>query len=577
MNASIPLGSSLNCLESHHKPLPNGKRRVKFEQPRHQEDTEGIVTRHHLRQSNPTNQEMIPNPSSTPGSPVTNKSWTFKDKLLHCKPFIHTMKLSKTLDQESILREEASSPFWTTSLQEEYKKLWLPTETDFLDLDSTCSNTSLKGLKLPWKYCQIQTSKSLSTSWQKTSYRSLQFSQPAIMGPDLMKQTIKTRKIRIYPTKQQVVVLNKCLGASRFFYNKAVDVINQTGTKGTKILNLKVLRPLIMASDSKVQDDMIWQKEVPYDTRQAAIADAITAFKSCLTNKRNGNIDHFKVGFRSKKHQTTQVFKVNKKALNLETMNLFPRRKVGKLRLRKRDRDKIVALEGHPECDFTVLKVKPDIWYLCLPFSTANHPFENAVHNSCFLDPGVRTFQTFYSPDGICGKIGSNNFIKEVKDVAIKHDFYQSMADRKDDFTHRTRKHLKRRCQLLRWKLKNKVTDLHWQTCSFLCKTFRNIFIPRFEVGNMVEGSPLGSKVTRNMLQLSQGAFRERLIYYATTKHRNVYLVGEEYTTKTCGVCGHLQNVGGEKVYTCQSCNTKIDRDYNGARNVCLKLVSKFM
>lgn len=166
-------------------------------------------------------------------------------------------------------------------------------------------------------------------------------------------------------------------------------------------------------------------------------------------------------------------------------------------------------------------------------------------------------------------------FNEDINRIAKHHDHKWSVSDSKETLP-KTKKAIRRRCAILRNKLKNKITDLHWQTCSFLCDTFQNIFLPSFKVSEMVIGSPLGSSVTRRMLQLSHGKFRERLLYYGRTKNRNVYIVSEHYTTKTCGACGKLQEMGGKKTFHCQSCDAEIDRDYNAARNIALKLCSKF-
>lgn len=344
-------------------------------------------------------------------------------------------------------------------------------------------------------------------------------------------------------------------------------------------MSLPKLRPHVLTSDKDIpQDsDIAWQKEVPFDIRQGAISDAITAFKASLTLMNKGYIKKFNASFRSKKKLQSEAFRVNKDALNVENMSFFPTRlkKHKKIRMRKRDKKKFFdneCLDG----DFIILKTKPSTWYLCLPRTKEQPIYENPVYKSVFLDPGVRTFQTFYSPDGVCGKIGGSEFNKEIQKIADRHDRLCSIRGKKETLP-KTKRAIRRRCAILRNKLKNKVTDLHWQTCSFLCDTFQNIFLPPFKVSEMVKGSPLGSDVTRKMLQLSHGKFRERLLYYGRTKNRNVYIVSEHYTTKTCGVCGHMQEMEGKKTFDCESCKTKIDRDYNGARNIALRLCSKFL
>ncbi|GAX85868.1 hypothetical protein CEUSTIGMA_g13284.t1 [Chlamydomonas eustigma] len=103
----------------------------------------------------------------------------------------------------------------------------------------------------------------------------------------------------------------------------------------------------------------------------------------------------------------------------------------------------------------------------------------------------------------------------------------------------KTARNMRRRWQKLQNKLTNKVTDLHWKTCTFLTTSFQKIFIPTFGVKGMVgQHRVIGCRTARQMLELSHGRFLERLRHSARTKQREVYIVPEAYTTKTRGRCG---------------------------------------
>ena len=50
----------------------------------------------------------------------------------------------------------------------------------------------------------------------------------------------------------------------------------------------------------------------------------------------------------------------------------------------------------------------------------------------------------------------------------------------------------------------------------------------------------------------------------------------EEFTSKTCGSCGYIKNdLGKNKTYQCDKCTFDADRDFNGARNVLIRHLTK--
>jgi len=89
----------------------------------------------------------------------------------------------------------------------------------------------------------------------------------------------------------------------------------------------------------------------------------------------------------------------------------------------------------------------------------------------------------------------------------------------------------------------------------------------------------IGNKTVRNLLTWSHYRFRQRLLQksreYPWCK---IIETTEEYTSKTCGNCGTIKNnLGGNKVFKCSCCKVKIDRDFNGARNILIKYFSQLV
>ena len=72
------------------------------------------------------------------------------------------------------------------------------------------------------------------------------------------------------------------------------------------------------------------------------------------------------------------------------------------------------------------------------------------------------------------------------------------------------------------------------------------------------------------------GGGRELLIQTAKGMDKNVFVVTEQYTSKTCCKCGALHHkLGGNTRFKCPGCGFEADRDIHAAFNVFLKFLKE--
>jgi transposase len=207
-------------------------------------------------------------------------------------------------------------------------------------------------------------------------------------------------------------------------------------------------------------------------------------------------------------------------------------------------------------------------WFLYIPIKSSLEK-EIALCDSCSLDPGTRKFQTIYSEENTI-KIGIRR--EQLKKLQEKLDNLQSLRSNKLI----TKSKYTKKNSKIQFRIKNLIDELHYQTISYLTKTFQTIFIPKFESQELIKINK-SKKFRRDLLSLRHYTFRERLISKSKMKQGcTVHICTEEYTSKTCGLCGNLNyDLGSNEIYECKKCNLKIDRDINGARNIHIKNIKE--
>lgn len=508
-----------------------------------------------------------------------------KDNLIISKKNTQTIPLLQTSEVELTSKEEVLKQYWREYSKVTLQKLWLPTKTASHDLDTHYLNGFLNNTKQSSFVIQKKV-KNQKTNSQRTLCQSSLYSPPDIIEKENIKKELQyCRKIRFYPTSEFKIMAEKCFGATRYLINKAIEGINnKTITNQTNHISL---RKQILKSNKELSlpenKDEKWLIDVPCDTKQLALKQLASNYKTGFTQLKNKTITHFEMNYKSKRNPY-QYFFVDSRALKPNEMVIFKRKCKKPFRLRKKE-DKWWKRNILSNKQNIIIRREKNRYYMCIPRKTkiqqANLTFKHN-YNSVSLDPGVRTFQTIYSDEGIAGKIG-DNACDGIIDIGLRIDKIISFLTlNKGTLTKRTRYNIRKRCFLLRAKIKNKIKDLHWKTANYLCSTFKHIFLPTFEVSNMVRkdlpyrARKIGSKTVRKMLTLSHGMFRERILYMSKIWGSVIHLCDESYTSQACGGCGLLnKELGGAKIYKCNDCGYILDRDFNASRNIHMKQIKR--
>lgn len=477
--------------------------------------------------------------------------------------------------------QETLKPYWTQVSKNISNSLWLPSKTNLKANEVLYLNGPFKQFDAWHSPVQIPLTSPLLSLTSATSI------------DDNMSVT---RKVRIYPNEAQKTLFRKCFGIHRYFYNKAVAEINRryqarkdewtqcltcifcsepkhedkwTCSKHKKKklnwklnINLIDMRNTILVNDNDLSEADIWQREVPFDTRQFAIKDAISAYKACTTNLIRGNIAHFKMQYMSRKNHS-KIFWVNKKAFSIREG------KVHMFTSRLKEHSRLRIIKNIPEQITSDSKIFYDrgSYYLVLTMEQQRDAITHKF-SSIALDPGVRSFQTGYSPDGITCKFG------DTKALGMLHKKIDAFRSKRSKAKNRTKVQLKKRLARLELYLYGTIENLHNQTASILCKNFNVIFLPTFGTSKMQVGETLGSTTKRRMGSFAHYRFQKKLIDVSRRYNAKVYLVNESYTTQTCGDCGTCKDVNGLKQYTC-GCGYTMDRDIHGARNIWIKTMTE--
>ena len=534
---------------------------------------------------------------------IKKKIW--KDKVTSCDLSTLTTKLLQILDQESTLKEKASIPFWTPQSKEMSQKLWLPTKTDCVDsVLKSCSESLPKGqMGSSWfsiKKKLPQMKSSLATSFQLSQYSPHESTDSrAIKSKRKLKkqlvskeEKLKTMKFRLFPSNEEKEKLKESLGHFRWYYNTVTHIVTKMkyGTleslvEQKKLSYISIRNELRKYSYSEEniegnlnrkyernesnntfpQPKWMENSEVFHSRIPCGACKKFTQnINSAISNYKNGNIRDFKMKFKSSKDpQDFMLFddtSYPRWIREIESKYWY----ITKDRKRKTVSFKDIC-NIQPR-GFEIIHDKvTDRFFLHYPVDINYFP-ENSVRNEnhiaysekgeriISLDPGIRKFLVGYDPAGELIYVGEDAS-KQIITQILQVDLLNSKNE-----------------QLLAWKkIRNLVDEMHNKTIAYLIKNYDVIILPEFRTQQMLRNPNLSKKTKRLMCMYAFFRFKEKLMFKCNQYGKQLIVVDESYTSRTCTCCGHLNEKKTTEFLICSECKIELDRDVIGSRNIFIK------
>jgi transposase len=403
-----------------------------------------------------------------------------------------------------------------------------------------CSTEKIKHLK----YIQIGRSKT------KTNIR--------MFNVKISKITILKHKIKDY-NKKLNILKNKLCKCSRI-YKDLYDDIN-------KKVNYKYLRTYVLKDirNTIAQKYVLNKKQntsIKIHILDCMIKMACASFKSSITNYIEGNSGMFKIRYWSK-NRNKKVMEIepsfikNGNICNKVFGDIIMKRCTSSNKWVNYKLDIKKAIKLHYDS-------KTGIYSLFVP--RLEETIASLAETDSFvgIDPGVRTFMSCISADKAF-QFGTDIYCKIYK-ILTKIDNINSEDITQDDKNKKTRRHYK--------KITNMVDDMHWKIISYLTDNYEKIYIGKLNMKDVVsnETSNISAMTKRVGLMMRHYQFRQRLVFKCRSKRINCIEVDERYTSKTCSKCGNYKkDLGSNKIYNCDKCGIKMERDINASRCILLK------
>lgn len=355
---------------------------------------------------------------------------------------------------------------------------------------------------------------------------------------------IRAYKLRLYPNKEQAILINKTFGCKRFIYNHFLDLKSKLYKEEKKSLSFAQCSKQL--TSLKGEND--WLKEPDKFALQNTLRDLDTAYQNFF--KHGSKYPKFKA-----KHDRNQSYRTTRSNNNIEFLgNKIKLPKLGKVKCKgyKEIAGKIVnaTISRTPSGKYYVSICCDEVEIQPLPKTNSQVGIDLGVKEFAITSNGQKHENPKYLEKSLkkLAKLqralsrkekGGANWEKNRVKVARLHE---KITNQRKDYLH---------------KLSKKLLEEHDVIC---LETLRS--------SDMMKTKSMA----RSIGSVSWFEFTRQLGYKAEWYGKKIFKIDSYYaSSQNCSICGYqnseVKNLSLRE-WACPECKSVHDRDINAAKNI---------